>query len=46
MPSASATRFIAPAIPWLQPQPLLEQFNLGPGLDAVLLHQRLSLLAR
>jgi predicted nucleotidyltransferase len=45
MLSASATRYTAPAIPWLQPQPLAEHLNLGPGLDAALLHQRLLLLS-
>jgi len=27
------TSFAAPAIPWLQPQPLLDQLELGQGFD-------------
>jgi len=46
MASSPATRFRAPAIPWLEPQPLVEQLELGPGLDTSLLRNGLVLLAR
>jgi len=46
MASSPATRFSAPAIPWLEPQPLVEQLDLGPGLDTSLLRNGLVLLAR
>lgn len=45
MASSPATRFRAPAIPWLQPQPLVEQLDLGPGLDAAALRNGLVVLA-
>ena len=46
MASSPATRFSAPAIPWLEPQPLVEQFELGPGLDTASLRNALIVLAR
>jgi predicted nucleotidyltransferase len=46
MASTPATRFCAPAIPWLQPQPLVEQLELGPGLDTASLRNALVVLAR
>ena len=45
MASSPATRFSAPTIPWLQPQPLVEQLELGQGLDATSLHSGLVVLA-
>ncbi|EAQ70501.1 hypothetical protein SynRS9909_02657 [Synechococcus sp. RS9909] len=45
MASSPATRFRAPAIPWLQSQPLVEQLDLGPGLDAAALRNGLVVLA-
>ena len=46
MASSPATRFRAPAIPWLEPQPLVEQLDLGPGLDAASLRNGLVVLTR
>lgn len=46
MASSPATRFRAPAIPWLQPQPLVAQLDLGPGLDSASLRNGLIVLAR
>jgi len=46
MPSSPATRFRAPATPWLQPQPLAVRLDLGPGLDTASLRKGLVLLAR
>ena len=46
MPSSPATRFCAPAIPWLAPQPLVEQLQLGPGLETASLRHGLEVLAR
>jgi predicted nucleotidyltransferase len=46
MASSPATRFLAPAIPWLEPQPLVDQLELGPGLDTVSLRNALVVLAR
>ena len=37
-----AAPFAPPAIPWLEPKPLSELLDLGPGLDRALLHHRLS----
>jgi predicted nucleotidyltransferase len=39
------TSFTAPAIPWLQPQPLVEQLQLGQGLEATSLRNGLIVLA-
>ena len=39
------TSFTAPAIPWLQPQPLVEQLELGQGLEATSLRNGLIVLA-
>ena len=39
------TSFIAPAIPWLQPQSLVEQLELGQGLEATSLRNGLIVLA-
>ena len=46
MASFPAIRFRAPAIPWLQPQPLVEQLDLGPGLETASLRNGLVVLAR
>ena len=46
MVSSPAIRFRAPAIPWLEPQPLVEQLELGPGLDPTSLRHGLVVLAR
>ena len=46
MVSSPATRFRAPAIPWLEPQPLVEALELGPGLDPTSLRHGLVVLAR
>ena len=46
MASSPATRFRAPAIPWLQPQPLVEQLDLGPGIDTASLRNGLVVLVR
>jgi len=46
MAISPATRFRAPAIPWLEPQPLVEQLELGPGLDTSFLRNGLVVLAR
>jgi predicted nucleotidyltransferase len=46
MASSPATRFLAPAIPWLEPQPLVDQLELGPGLDPSSLRKALIVLAR
>ncbi|MBM5785018.1 MAG: nucleotidyltransferase domain-containing protein [Cyanobacteria bacterium K_DeepCast_35m_m1_288] len=46
MASSPATRFSAPAIPWLEPQRLAEQLELGPGLDTASLRNALIVLAR
>ncbi|MBM5784337.1 MAG: nucleotidyltransferase domain-containing protein [Cyanobacteria bacterium K_DeepCast_35m_m1_288] len=46
MASTPATRFRAPAIPWLEPQSLVEQLELGPGLDRACLRNGLVVLAR
>ena len=40
------TSFTAPAIPWLQPQPLVAQLDLGEGLDHSKLMTGFSLLCR
>ena len=46
MASSPATRFLAPAIPWLEPQPLVDQLELGPGLDTASFRNALVVLAR
>ena len=46
MASSPATRFRVPAILWLQPQPLVEQLDLGHGLDTACLRNGLVVLAR
>ena len=46
MSSSPATGFSAPVIPWLDPQPLVEQLELGPGLEAASLRHGLVVLAR
>ena len=46
MASTPATRFSAPAIPWLEPQPLVANLELGPGLDTASLRNALVVLAR
>ncbi|WP_296451602.1 nucleotidyltransferase domain-containing protein [Vulcanococcus sp.] len=46
MVSSPATRFLAPAIPWLEPQPLVDQLELGPGLDPSSLRKALIVLTR
>jgi len=45
MSSSPATRFSAPTIPWLQPQSLVEELELGHGLDATSLRSGLIVLA-
>jgi predicted nucleotidyltransferase len=46
MASASATSFTAPTIPWLQPQPLADQLDLGQGVDPSLLLAGLARVSR
>ncbi len=46
MASASATSFTAPTIPWLQPQPLADQLDLGKGVDPSLLIAGLARVSR
>jgi len=46
MASSPATPFCAPVIPWLQPQPLVEQLELGLGLDMASLLNGLVVLTR
>ncbi len=44
MATPAPTGFVAPAIPWLDPQPLPEAVDLGPGCHAGPLHQGLAAL--
>jgi hypothetical protein len=44
MPAATPAPFTPPAIPWLQPQALEPQPDLGPGLDPVRCSQALARL--
>ena len=46
MSSSPAPGCSAPVIPWLDPQPLVEQLELGPGLEAASLRHGLVVLAR
>ena len=46
MASSPATRFSAPAIPWLQSLPIAAQLELGPGLDTASLRNGLVVLAK
>jgi predicted nucleotidyltransferase len=46
MASASATSFTAPTIPWLHPQPLADQLDLGQGIDPSLLLAGLARVSR
>ena len=45
MATPAPTGFVAPAIPWLDPQPLPEAVDLGPGCHAWLLQQGLVALS-
>ncbi|MCP9775777.1 nucleotidyltransferase domain-containing protein [Cyanobium sp. HWJ4-Hawea] len=42
MVSVAAQPFVAPAIPWLAAIPLAQDIELGPGLDASTLRERLQ----
>jgi hypothetical protein len=44
MATSVPTGFVAPATPWLEPQPLPEAVDLGPGCDAGPLRQGLAAL--